>query len=221
MFLDEDDSNDLIVEKEKKETKKKVVKVTKEAKEEKEKKKKEVEKEVKKKISRSFMTNIINGEGELDIQKVNDLPIEEKSLKELFLYLVYEISSLKESFSELSNRNEENSNAINSHIEILQKLINNHIPQEQSKSSIEWKSKEENVPKKDSKKSVYLSILEDDENRIKLSGSGVYNARDIFKQISGYRWDSMNKTWSIPIEGLESLIELFNKNEIIFVNEIP
>lgn len=219
MFLNDDDDSMITTEKStkpKKETKPKV------SKEEKEKKKKETEKEVKKKISRSFMTNIINGEGELDVQKVNELPIEEKSLKELFLYLVYEINGLKDSLSELSNKNEENSQAVNSHIEILQKLINNHIPKEQSKSSIEWKSKEEpSSSKKDQKKSVYLSILEDEEDRVKLSGAGVFDAKEIFKKISGYRWDSINKTWSIPIDGLENLIELFNKNNIIFVNEIP
>lgn len=219
MFLDEEEDDFVTKEVKKKVStgeKKKVI-----SKEEKEKKKKETEKEVKKKISRTFMTNIINGEGELDVQKVNDLPIEEKSLKELFLYLVYEINIIKDNINELSNKNEENSLAINSHIEILQKLINNHIPQEQSKSSIEWKSRDESVPKKDQKKSVYLSILEDDSSRVKLSGSGVYNAKELFKKIGGYRWDSINKTWSIPLDGLENLIEIFDKNDIVYVNEIP
>lgn len=212
MFLDEDDSE--IITKPKKTTKPKITK------EEKEIKKKIDEKEVKKKISRTFMTNIINGEGEIDSQKIAELPIEEKSMKELFLYIVTELKTIKENIEELSVKNEDHTNAINSHIEILQKLVNNHIPQEQSKSSLEWKSKEEPGKKKDSKKSVYLSILDDDSSRIKLSGSGVYDAKEIFKKISGYRWDGINKTWSIPADGLDELLVLFDNNGICYVNEI-
>jgi len=197
---------------------------------------KEVKKRVKKKTPKEELDLLLGKEEpiliEVDpLKLVNDIfeneTLNNVPIKELIIYVIKELSSIKTELSSIKKDIGENiimkERNINEQIDVIQKLIHEKITPERAESTKKWMpsqnfAKPTSNSKFDPKK--HMIIKEYKEDLIKVYGK-TFDNRNVLKQIPGALFnEDDDKGWVMSRSKLNELEILLQNNSIDYVKDI-